>query len=438
MSEYAAIKIQHLSLYLFRNYLNAQIVSLIFSNCDLHVYKNYKDDSLDEDAEEYTKYEYRTTVKKAIERLNALGYSISRISEIFNANIFTAIDYNAFLHHLHIKDTDMETAAHERIEKKVTFQKWQNSIKKVVNYELVHGPIKENRATDEISMTTECDKVIYYALLDRESQSYYALYSDIIDEACVIRLILEYCPPEDEIVLDFSFLAYWGEDSIEKAMIATESNEKTIVLVEGTSDKTVLEYSLKKIYPHLSDLFYFMDFDDKNGARDGGTSYVVKNMKTFYFSKIRSRFIAIFDNDAEGYYSKCQLLNSIKTWPNNFRILLYPENHFFDSYPTLAPNGKIVNDNINRKACSIELYLPDKVLQADGEYYPIEWETRRKIINTDGKEEALYQGVISHKSEIKDNFFNYMKSIENKKAHFNPDEWIRMKGLLDSIVFAFT
>ena len=442
MSEYASILIENLSLYTFRNYLDENIVSLLFSNYDLHVVENYKDDPADEDAEMYTKYEYKTTVKKAVERLEALGYSINNISSCFNTNVFTAIDYGAFLHHLHIRNSDdIESTIHERIEKKVTFQKWRNAIKKIVNYELVHGSISskmENEVTDEISITTECDKIIYYALLDRESQSYYALFPDMINQACVIRMLLEYCPPEDEIVLDFSFLQYWTEDSIQKALMATESNEKTIVLVEGTSDKAILDFSLKTIYPHLSDLFYFMDFDDKNGARDGGTSYVVKNMKTFYFSKIRSRFIAIFDNDAEGYYSKCQLLNSIKTWPNNFRILLYPENHFFDSYPTLAPKGTIVNDNIKRKACSIELYLPDKVLQADGKYYPIEWEARRKIVNTDGKEEALYQGVISHKSEIKANFFDYMKSIENKKTHFNPDEWKRMKGLLDSIVFAFT
>ena len=80
-----------------------------------------------------------------------------------------------------------------------------------------------------------------------------------------------------------------------------------------------------------------------------------KNLKTFYFSKIRANFIAIFDNDAEGYSSKCSLLNEIKNWPANFRILLYPEITMFHKYPTIAPNGKIVPDDINKKAASIEL-----------------------------------------------------------------------------------
>ena len=37
-----------------------------------------------------------------------------------------------------------------------------------------------------------------------------------------------------------------------------------------------------------------MDFDDGyGGKRDGGTSYVIKNLKTFYFSGLKSKFIAI-------------------------------------------------------------------------------------------------------------------------------------------------
>ena len=69
----------------------------------------------------------------------------------------------------------------------------------------------------------------------------------------------------------------------------TDDVEKTIILVEGTSDKDILEFSLEQLYPHLYDLFYFMDFNDENGgARDGGTSYLIKNLKTFYFSPYSS------------------------------------------------------------------------------------------------------------------------------------------------------
>lgn len=181
-----------------------------------------------------------------------------------------------------------------------------------------------------------------------------------------------------------------------------------------------------------------MDFDDNNGGkRDGGTSYVIKNLKTFYFSKLQAKFIAVFDNDAEGYQSQCVLLNDVKQWPNNFRILLYPEISSFKKYPTLASNGNIILDNINRKACSIELYLPDDIIKMNGEYLPIEWESRKKIKTTDGKEELLYQGVISQKDDVKEKFHKLRKSIEKGESAFYTKDWYRMQQLLEKIVFAF-
>ena len=61
------------------------------------------------------------------------------------------------------------------------------------------------------------------------------------------------------------------------------------------------------------------------------------------------------------------------------KIMCYPPIDEFKKYPTLAPNGKILEDDINHKACSIELYLPDSVISDDGEYLPIEWEARKQI-----------------------------------------------------------
>ena len=74
-----------------------------------------------------------------------------------------------------------------------------------------------------------------------------------------------------------------------KGIEAAKQNEKTIVLVEGTSDKTILEFCLQRIYPHLFDLFYFMDFDDGHGHKrsNSGVSEISKCMETFYYSRIK-------------------------------------------------------------------------------------------------------------------------------------------------------
>ena len=273
---------------------------------------------------------------------------------------------------------------------------------------------------------------------DLHSESFYALNPEIIHYAYIYRLILECCSNDAEIELDFSNLELWADDCIPKALEATEDIEKIIVLVEGTSDKDILEFAMSHLYPHLSDLFYFMDFDGKNGGkREGGTSFIIKNLETFYFSKIRSKFIAIFDNDAEGYASKCSLLNKVKNWPDNFRILLYPELEIFRKYPTIAPNGSMVLDDINRKAASIELYLPESIIKSNGEYYPIEWESRKRIKKANGIEEALYQGVISNKNDIKHKFHKMRNQIQNRDTIFVAEEWENMKKLLETIVFAF-
>lgn len=439
MSEYAEISIKKLSLYWFRNYLNSDIVSLFFSNEDLNVTSECMKDLEDEDFMEYTSYIYKTTVLKAKERFDALGYGIDNLERIFNTNMLQAIDCSVFLYHLNVDFDDYEEIAKERIRKNVSFKKWKNAMNKIITYELENGNIRWNETLSNLSIKTECEKIIFHSLQDDNAESFYALYTEMIPEPYVFRLILESCVNDDEILLDFSNLKNWADDCIPKALSATGNIEKIIVLVEGTSDKDILEYSMKRLYPHLADLFYFMDFEDNyGGKRDGGTSYVVKNLKTFYFSKLSSKFIAIFDNDAEGYQSKCTLLTEIKNWPNNFRILHYPEIKLFRSYPTLAPNGTIIADDINRKACSIELYLPDSIIKEDGEFYPIEWESRKKIKNIDGKEEALYQGVISQKDVIKKKFHELRKAIDKGEKIFVDEEWHRMKQLLDTIIFAFS
>lgn len=437
MSEYAEIKIGKLSLYMFRNYLQSDIVGLFFSKSNLVVNKKCNIDDLDKDAGTYKQYVYKTTVQCAKERLDARGYGMENFEKIFDDKIVQAIDYSPFLNRLWEDYDENDKKIETRIRRNVSFRKWKNSMKKIICYEVANGNIQDEETFSDVNITTECDKIIFYSIKESDNESFYGIKYEIIHYAYIYRLILEYCQNDMEIILDFSNLAEWADDCIPKALKATEEVEKIIVLVEGTSDKDILEFAMSQLYPHLSDLFYFMDFEDeKGGKRDGGTSFLVKNLKTFYFSKIKTKFIAIFDNDAEGYSSKCSLLNDIKSWPENFRILLYPELKVLRKYPTISPNGSIIYDDINKKAASIELYLPDHIIKSNEEYYPIEWESRRKI-KKNGVEEALYQGVISHKDEIKHKFHKERNKIENRDVIFVEKKWKRMKKLLETIVFAF-
>lgn len=438
MGYYADIKVESLSLMLFKNRLDNTIVNLFFGKEDLVITPNCQFDADDEDASFYTKYEYITTVANAKDRLDAQGYGLSNFEAVFNKTYLEAIDYFPFLCQLKVDYEDIDRKAEERANKNVTFNKWKNSIAKIVKYELKNGSINQSTVREKVGINTECDKIIFYSLIDDDYASYYGLDIEIIYIAYVFRLILEFCPDDSEIILDFSDLENWSVDSIEGAMDASNEIQKTIVLVEGTSDKDILEFGMKMIYPHLTDLFYFMDFEDDklSHKREGGTSFVEKNLETFYYSRTKVNFIAIFDNDAAGYKSKCELFNMISQWPSNFRILQYPELPLFKKYPTIAPNESVLLDDINNKACSIELYLPDNIIKENDEYLPIEWETRITA-KPNNKKIKIYQGVISKKEQIKEMFHKEKRAIERGEKEFNLQEWKRLQILLSSIVFAF-
>ena len=433
---------------------DTEIVRLIFSDKDLLSKPDY------EEGEFYKKYTYKTSVRRAKERLDVMQFGEAYFKEVFNTNIYNAIDYTDYLLHLGVNSSDHYEVFKEKVENnEVTFEKWQSALANIINYELINGNIKswENETDKGLSINSECDKLIYYSFKEPLQENYYGLFSWKIHEAFVIRQILESCKETDEIefniYLELADVApneydyFDGTDIINDLLMkGIPGFERTIVVVEGIRDQEILQYAMEKLFPHLSELFYFMEFQDEEGLkREGGTSFIIKNIKAFLFARIRRNFIAIFDNDAEGYSAKCQLLNYRKSWPENFRILLYPKIEQFNAYPTYAPDDSILTIDINKRACSIELYLPDSFIKSESKnnpieskYYPIEWEARKKIKTEDGQDKYFYQGVISNKGVIGKKFDDFLKSEKKNKKVFVEEEWGRMKMLLESIVFAFS
>ena len=201
----------------------------------------FRDCKIDgEEVGTFTKYIYRTTVKRAKERLDALGYGINNFEKTFNNKMFQAIDYSAFLYHLHVDYDEYAQETELRIKKNVTFKKWKNAMRKIINYEVANGNISWHGTVSDVTIRTECDKIIFYSLKDEDNSMIYALNPEIIHRAFIYRLILENCTDDTEVLLDFSNLAFGDDDCIPKALEATENIEKTIVLVEGTSDKDIL------------------------------------------------------------------------------------------------------------------------------------------------------------------------------------------------------
>ena len=440
MSEQAIYRIKALEFCYNSSYLDYDFAGMLFTNEDLDVEKNVKYDD-DEDEIPHDEYKYKTTIKKAIERLNAIGITEKNVEKEFNEKISKCMDYDGFFSHLNIPIENWEEKQIERTNKHVTFRKWKNALSKFINYELEHGKICYYSGSDVSSFfnkTNECEKIIYYSkVTDWDENGMYGIRFDCIDPIKILRIIFSCCPQDAIIELDVTNLIGYSYDSIDELMV-NDPTPKNIVLVEGTSDKWILEFAFHMLYPHLENLFYFMDFEWGNGSkRPGGVDNIANNTKAFIASRLKANFIAIFDNDSAGVQKKQQLENEISPVPDNVRILNYPNIDEAKNYPTLAPNGKIVADNINKRACSIELYLPDDLLKdANGNLFPVIWTS---LINykINGQTIKSYQGVIDGKDEIKSQTESYINDVKNGRCIFDEFKWKKMKSLLDCLINAF-
>ena len=435
MSEYATIEIKGYPLCSFRNILDKKICGFFFSDNDLTIIPSFKYDPEDPDEAPIDRYVYTTTVSKARDRLDAMGYSMSLFEKVFTTKAALCVDYQSFLASLRIKydDDDYDELVRDRFSKNVTFKKWINSTKKIVEYETIHGEISERSIDKEIKLSTECDKIIYRSKKNDNDGFYYGLNTDIVDEGLCFRVVLECFDSDDIMTLDFTYLQLW--DDISKSVGIEEELEKTIVLVEGSSDKSILEFGMKHLFPHVDDIFHFMDFEFSGTKREGSTSALSNNVKIFVASKLKAKIIAIYDNDTAGQFARKKLVDGMRL-PDNIRVLNYPNLDCFGNYPTYSPNKAIVPDDINGRACSIELYLPDECISDGSEFYCIEWESMQTMKLSSGVNKE-YQGVISNKDIIKKNVFDLIKRIDSKKDVFEPEKWNRLNELLKTIVFAF-
>lgn len=437
MSVNVELKIRNLSLLTWQSCFDKKALGLFFSNNDLVINENVKYDVNDFDEAPHIEYKYSTTVQKAIERLNVLGYTLKNAEMEFNRNKYRCIDYFRVICNRKNIPENYDEIQKERIKKHVTFSKWCNSVWKYARYGLDNGlsfHFKEEYDSCLIPKT-ECDRIVFESLKNSEISYFGCLYEEF-NPVYTIRLILDKCNPNEELSVDISEMVEWTYPSIDEMQLG-EPNEKIIVLVEGTNDKSILEFALKNIYPHLYDLYYFMDFELNSGKkRRGGIDTISNNLKAFIYSKLSARFIGIFDNDTAGTQAIKKFLYEIGNLPENIRVISYPNINRAKKYPTMGMNGKIIMDNVNGRACSIELYLPNFILKDGADYPPIEWQSRMKA--NIGKEELHeYQGIVSHKAEIETRFKEYRKSIENGEHDFKLNEWPDIKKLLDTIIYAF-
>jgi hypothetical protein len=195
-------------------------------------------------------------------------------------------------------------------------------------------------------------------MIDRSKRSRHWLLDILtyMDERFALRLVL-LAFPHDEVVLDVTDIEEggWVTDVGRIASDAALSitgmagmHAPVVVLTEGRTDAEFLRAGLRVLYPHLTDLIRFLDYE---GRPEGGVGALVRMIRAFAAAGIVNRVIAIFDNDTAAS-DVLRTLDMSKV-PDQIKVVRYPYLKLAESYPTLgpptieSPTGSVSLANIN-------------------------------------------------------------------------------------------
>jgi hypothetical protein len=384
---------------------------------------------------------YSTSVFVIRQRLDVMGFSIKntkrdfekfaakKISEL-QEMLKETLDVDGENDRIDYEDIDYgwpidEFTCREKIHvlKDFTFDDWFNAMREVI----------QRTCEEKSEKLIKKNQLIRYMLRFR---------SDDIDFPCndiryTLRVIAELVSGEDIVKYNYSDLVgggyYSDDDNLVELSLSSLSQDyevvsKIIVLTEGSTDTRVLQGSLNLLYPHLSDFYYFMDFDVSNAA--GGTSYLVHAVKSFVGSGIKNRVIAIFDNDTAGK-AEIKALDRTRI-PPNIKVMQYPDLDLAKNYPTRGPGGDVTMD-INGLACSIEMYFGSDVLGKNGGYVPIQWKNYCEKIKQ-------YHGGFSDKEKkgLGNAFRKKIDDCRQNPNQISQTDWEPMRLLLQTIFKTFS
>jgi len=414
MGSYTALTIDGYPVDLTKSYVSD--ISSIFFESDKKIFKRSikNRNSMvwgnldDEDIE--VAYEYQTTVKIAIERLELKGYSLSktkldfiesknkRIKELKNF-----LEYSDFELINNINKDEIELLEssnfNDFIEAFIEIR-----TKRVRHY----NPDKKYNLSNIAKYLIKGDWFLNFPF----SESEFGFYQ---------RAFLESCNKNALVIQDITEVVNAGYYSPEEEVInklRVEQQEKITILTEGTSDINIISKSIQLLYPHLFDFYSFKDFKISNAS--GSANQLTLEIKSLIAINYEHKVIALFDNDGEGL-TQINLLKKINI-PKNFIILTYPHLPLLENYPT--SNNKL--ENVNGIAGSIEMYLGKDILQANEGFIPIELSKQK-----------IPQGKIKSKDNLQKKYYQKVKQCKKDSNLIERFDWTEMKLLLNQIFDSF-
>ncbi len=374
--------------------------------------------SPDEDHDEVA-VTYSCEVKKAIERLDVMGFTMRRVRKEFeDARISEVEKYTSWL------GDDDDGWCRDDLDyfTNLTFDRYVEALRAVLTQRIQPRQFGDS--------DTELDPVAKRIVGDNEDYAFGFLGSDF---RSFIRVACELVPKNSQVVQDITEVVhagYYEEDepvctNSTRALTAGHpENSARIILTEGSTDAEILREALALLYPHLFGYYTFLDF--ASARPQGGAGSLVTTVKAFAAAGIANRIIAVFDNDTAAFDARRSL--ALLQLPQNIAVCSYPDLSSLEAYPTLGPSG-LAPLNVNGLAASIELYLGKDIL-ANGEDFPVQW---KGYVESLGK----YQGEVMYKGRLQELFREKVARSKSSTDEINRCDWSGLKAILEVIFHAF-
>ena len=320
-------------------------------------------------------------------RLDLLGYTLENIKIIYESAY-----------------TEYCDAMGEYADPVLTFEEYFNVFSKI-NLSKVNT-LTEDDDWDFGEYVTKCifeDKEIQRLLkkysIGRKSGEFY----ENLPPRLLVRVLCEN-PTAKDLPLQWYMADHvengWSKE--EDLSPKLEDKDKILIVTEGKSDTFILQTSINKLFPAISDFFYFIDMEENYPFTGTGNLYNFASGLTKI--KIQNKTIIVFDNDEAGIFSYKKCKEKLDAIPN-LKFYHLPNMDEFKYFLTVGPTGDSYQD-INGKAVSIECFLD---LDFNSSKAP---KVRWTIYN---EKSNKYQGSLISKDEYTRTFKKHLEDEHYRK-----------------------
>lgn len=258
----------------------------------------------------------------------------------------------------------------------------------------INSIIKKDLNKEEA--TTLLSEIESESILDEDNTRHLiSAISDYVEFMPILRHLVEGKDGIVELDLTDIYAGGWISDE-EINEIGQKIENQFLILTEGSSDRDIIKAALDHYEPDMADLFYFPDVD--LSIPQTGAARINELLKAFVSLKITNRVIAIFDNDAEGYYAFQNALE-YSSGCKNIKPMILPDLDEFSAISCEGPDGLHIT-NVNGRAASIELYLDRPLSRGKAE---VKWSAYLKSCER-------WQGEPIEKRNIMLTFFSQHKN----------------------------